>query len=118
MKRYTDTISGEELYLNIDEDYNKFYYKDKAMKIRHRLDGPAVEDAYGGKAWFVDGKRHRQDGPAVEYTDGGKEWFVDGKRHRLDGPAVKYADGGKYWVVNDVLIMRLDKDGKIEERME
>ena len=77
MKRYTDTISGEKLYLNIDEDDNKFYYKDKAMTIRHRLDGPAVEGTIGYKAWYVDDKRHRLDGPAVEYADGGRGWYVD-----------------------------------------
>ena len=95
MKRYTDTISGEELYLDIDKYGNKFYYKDRAMKILHRTDGPAIERADGHKQWWVDNKLHRIDGPAFEYADGYKEWFVD-----------------------NVFIMTLDKDGKIVARIE
>ena len=90
----------EAQYIRIDRDGDKFYFKDKAMKIRHRLDGPAVEGAGGHKAWFVDGKQHRLDGPAIEYTNGYKAWFVDGKRHRPDGPAVEGADGCKEWFVD------------------
>jgi len=93
MERYTDTISGEELYTHISHD--KIYFKDRQMTIYHRHDGPAVE-------WF----------------DGTKAWWVDGKRHRLDGPAIEYADGDKFWYVDGVFIMTLDKDGKIKERME
>jgi len=95
MERYTDTISGEELYVDIDRDGNKFYYKDRKMTMLHRTDGPAIEWADGDKSWWVDGKRHRIDGPAIEYASGAKEWFVDG-----------------------VFIMTLDKDGKIKEIME
>ena len=78
MERYTDTISGEELYLNRASG-NKRYYKDQEMNIRHRLDGPAVERGDDGyKAWYVNDKQHRLDGPAVEYAGGYKEWWVDG----------------------------------------
>ena len=77
MKRYTDTISGEELYVDVNTR-GKYYYKDRGMTKRHRLDGPAVEWADGSKAWYVNGKLHRLDGPAVEYADGGKAWYVDG----------------------------------------
>ena len=66
----------------------------------HRTDGPAIEQADGSKAWFINGKLHREDGPAIEQADGSKHWWVDGKRHREDGPAVEYADGSKYWYVN------------------
>ena len=52
-----------------------FNNKDQA----HRLDGPAVEQADGGKSWWVEGKRHRLDGPAIEWADGRKEWFVEGE---------------------------------------
>jgi hypothetical protein len=90
----------EEQYIKIDEDGNKFYYRDKAMTMRHRIDGPAVECADGYKAWYVDGKRHRLDGPAIEWADGCKAWFVDGKLHRIDGPAIEYADGSKAWYVD------------------
>jgi len=101
MERYTDTISGEELYTQHSWG-DKIYYKDKAMTIYHRHDGPAVEWFDGTKTWWVDGKRHRLDGPAFEGTDGYKEWYVDGKCHRLDGPALEYSDGSKFWYVDDI----------------
>jgi hypothetical protein len=108
----------KEQYIYIDEYGNKFYYKDREMKIRHRTDGPAFEGINGTKVWYVDGERHRTDGPAIEYSNGAKFWFVDGKCHRLDGPAVEYANGDKEWWVDGVYIMMLDKDDKIVERME
>jgi len=46
----------QEQYIWIDTDGTKRYYKDREMKIRHRLDGPAYEWSTGGKEWFVDGK--------------------------------------------------------------
>ena len=94
MERYTDTISGEELYVDV-KTHGKYYYKDRGMTILHRLDGPAVEWADGSKAWWVDGKRHRLDGPAYEYADGHKSWWVDG-----------------------VFIIEINPSGKIIERME
>ena len=94
MERYTDTKSGEELYVDVNTR-GKYYYKDRGMNIRHRLDGPAVEWADGGKAWWVDGKRHRLDGPAIEYANGYKSWYVDG-----------------------VFIIEINPSGKIIERME
>ena len=121
----------EEQYIEIDKYGDKYYYKDKAMTIlhrldgpayesadgtkswwvvngkRHRLDGPAIEAADGYKAWYVDGKRHRLDGSAIEHTGGDKAWWVNGKRHRLDGPAIEYADGSKEWWV-DGKLHRLD----------
>jgi hypothetical protein len=81
------------------ENGNTYYYADEEMTIPHRLDGPAVEDADGYKAWWVEGKLHRLDGPAVEGADGDKAWWVEGKRHRLDGPAIQHADGYKAWYV-------------------
>jgi len=91
----------QEQYIHIDEYGNKRYYKDRAMNIFHRLDGPAIEYADGSIEWRVNGNLHRLDGPAVEYADGYKEWCIDGKRHRLDGPAVEYGDGSKVWYVDD-----------------
>jgi len=46
----------QEQYIYIDEYGHKYYYKDKAMTIYHRLDGPAVEYANGNKFWWVDDK--------------------------------------------------------------
>jgi hypothetical protein len=90
----------EEQYIQIDEDGNKFCYKDKAMTIQHCTDGPAIERADGTKSWYVDDKRHRSDGPAIEYTNGTKAWYVDGELHRSDGPAVEYVSGSKAWYVD------------------
>jgi len=116
MERYTDTISGEELYVYKDSS-SKRYYKDKTMRFTHRQDGPAIEGADGYKAWWVDGKRHRLDGPAYENAYGDKAWYVNGKRHRLDGPAVEYADADKVWYVDDKFIMLTNNKGKIKDRM-
>jgi len=59
-------------------------------------------DEYGTKHWNNENdKRHRLDGPAVEYADGGKEWWVNGELHRLDGPAVEFKNGHKEWWVED-----------------
>lgn len=76
----------EPQYIEIDEEGNKFYFKDKEMTNSHRIEGPATEWADGGKEWYLNGKRHRLDGPAVEYVDGHKEWYVNDRRHREDGP--------------------------------
>ena len=65
----------------------------------HRLDGPAVERADGGREWWVEDERHRLDGPAVEWPDGRREWWVENKLHRLDGPALEWADGYRAWWV-------------------
>jgi hypothetical protein len=69
----------QEQYIRITKHGTKIYYKDKAMTIYHRLDGPACEYADGDKAWYVDGKLHRIDGPAFEHADGYKSWYVDDK---------------------------------------
>jgi hypothetical protein len=93
----------EEQYIQIDEDGNKFCYKDKAMTELHRSDGPAIERADGSKFWYADGKLHRSDGPAVEYVSGSKSWYVDGKLHRFDGPAIEGFNGHKFWYADDKL---------------
>jgi hypothetical protein len=90
------------VYINIGKYGDKHYYKDKAMTIHHREDGPAVEYPDGDKSWYINGKLHREDGPAVEYADGGKAWFIDGKRHREDGPAIEFANGRKAWYIDGV----------------
>lgn len=49
----------EAQYSVIDKSGNKFYYKDREMRIPHRSDGPAIEFASGTKCWYIDGKLHR-----------------------------------------------------------
>ena len=37
----------------------------------------------GTKEWYLNGElRHREDGPAVENSDGDKFWYLNGKLHR------------------------------------
>lgn len=67
-------------YIEINELGDKFYYKDREMKILHRLDGPAVELSNGIKFWYVNGEAHRLDGPAVEYPNGCKSWYINGEK--------------------------------------
>ena len=64
-------------YIEINSNGSKFYYKDKAMTILHREDGPAFEGSNGSKEWRINGKPHREDGPAVEWRDGSKEWWLN-----------------------------------------
>ena len=63
--------------IEIDKYGDKFYHKDKEMKILHREDGPAAECSNGDKYWFLNGERHREDGPAIEYSDGRKFWYLN-----------------------------------------
>ena len=69
----------KEQFIHIDEDGDKLYYSDREMTIHHREDGPAIENAYGYKAWYLNGKLHREDGPAIEYANGSKEWCLNGE---------------------------------------
>ena len=87
-------------YIEINDDGDKLYYKDKMMYVRHREDGPAIEHADGYKSWFINGKLHREGGPAIEYASGTKAWYINGELHREDGPAIEYADGYKIWYLN------------------
>ena len=89
-----------EQFIHIDEYGHKHYYSDRKMRIFHREDGPAIEEAGGYKAWYINDKRHREDGPAVEYTNVYKSWYINDKRHREDGPAIEYKNGGKSWYIN------------------
>ena len=73
----------------------KTYYKDKAKKILHR-----------------------EDGPAIEFYDGTRAWYVNDKCHRLDGPAVEYAEGGGAWYVDDVYIFEVDKKSNVTNKIE
>ena len=41
-------------YTKIDINGSKYCYKDKKKTILHREDGPAIEYANGGKAWYVE----------------------------------------------------------------
>lgn len=50
---YTTNMTPQ--YIEIDENNNKSYYKDKAMEILHREDGPALEFGSGTKYWYLDG---------------------------------------------------------------
>ncbi len=88
----------------VQDTNGTFYFKDKAMTIQHREDGPAINWVDGTKSWWLNGKRHREDGPAIEYSNGNKEWWLNDKRHREDGPAVEYSNGTKEWWLNDIRV--------------
>jgi len=88
MKTYKDKVSGETLYVRQSTDLTE-YYKDKAMTVYHRLDGPAIECLDGYKAWYANDKRHRVDGPAFE-SKRHKEWWVDGVVITLIYPSGRY----------------------------
>ena len=90
----------KEQFIHIDARGHKHYYSDREMKIHHREDGPAIEDADGSKAWYINGMRHREDGPAIEDASGDKEWLINDKYHREDGPAIDYINGYKSWYIN------------------
>src|ERR1039458_4671778 len=49
----------------------------------HRVDGPAIEDTNGYRAWYINGDLHRVGGPACEFNDGRKDWWEDGHRHQI-----------------------------------
>ena len=79
METYKDKISGETLYVIVDGQVT-YYYKDKAEKILHRVDGPAKDYKHGTGVWFQNNQRHRVDGPAIEWDNGSKEWWIDNNR--------------------------------------
>ena len=81
-------------YTKITKKGTKYYFKDKAMTIRHR-----------------------EDGPAVEYYDGDKYWYLNDKQHRMDGPAVEIVNGASAWYINDEYIFQVDNNGKVTRRM-
>jgi hypothetical protein len=78
LQTYKDKVSGETLYVIFNSASNTTkYYKDEECKIKHRVDGPAVEYGNGGtEIYYQNNKHHRMDGPAI--TGGNiKYWYVD-----------------------------------------
>ena len=74
----------KEQFIHIDSSGNKFYYKDKAMTIFHREDGPAIEFADGTKLWFIDGKELSEEKfNARKNSCNGKIVEIDGKKYKL-----------------------------------
>ena len=76
----------------------------------HRVGGPAIECADGGKEWYLEGKLHRSDGPAVVYIYGHRHWYLEGKEYteaeynkKIKSPScegkVVEIDGKKYKLV-------------------
>jgi hypothetical protein len=55
-----------------------FYYKDRAMTILHRIDGPAVQTPEK-TLWYRDGLLHREDGPALITKGGLSCFYLDGE---------------------------------------
>ena len=84
-----------ESAMTIETDGRKAWRNKQGQ--RHRLDGPAIEDADGTKYWYQKDQLHRTDRPAIEHADGSKEWYQKGQLHRTDGPAIEHANGTKHW---------------------
>ena len=75
---YTDTISGEELHIQISEvGTTRYYKKSGAMHLRHRVDGPAIIYSDGDTTWQRNGRTHRMDGPAIDHR-GDTAWYING----------------------------------------
>jgi hypothetical protein len=59
----------------------------------------------GDRLWLNKvGQLHRDDGPAIEYADGGKAWYLNERLHRVDGPAIERIDGYTAWYVDGLQI--------------
>jgi len=74
---------------------DKHYVNDKGQP--HRLDGPAIENSYGPKHWYINGNNHRNIDPSSEYSDGLKVWHFKGERHRVGG---SFALDKKWWYIH------------------
>jgi hypothetical protein len=66
-------------FVIVDADKTIRFFKDEKCTILHREDGPAVENANGYKAYYINNKLHRKGGPAVVYANEDKEYFIRGK---------------------------------------
>ena len=81
------------------------YYKNKAMSIYHREDGPALTYADGAEFWYQDNVLHRVGGPAAIYADGVQVWLCNGEKHNPDGYAYINPNSGEnqYWIHGKIL---------------
>jgi hypothetical protein len=81
------------------------YYKNKAMTIYHREDGPALKYADGAEFWYQDNVLHRVGEPAAIYADGVQVWLCNGEKHNPDGYAYINPNSGEkqYWIFGKLL---------------
>lgn len=82
-KKLTEKEINEHIQKSNDvtktiDEYGTIEYKNSKGQP-HRLDGPAVENVDGYKAWYLNGQRHREDGPAIERSYGDKSWYINGE---------------------------------------
>jgi hypothetical protein len=78
IETYKDKVSGETLYVVTNPDNNTIkYYKDIAMTIVHRVDGPAIIFDHNSESYYQNNIRHRMDGPAI-IAWGTEFWWVNG----------------------------------------
>jgi hypothetical protein len=73
------------------------------MGKRIALNG-RYEDGNGGWEWFKDDLRHREDGPAIEEKNGTKYFYQNDLQHRENGPAVEYSNGDKMWYFKGIWV--------------
>ena len=69
-----------------------------------RIDGPAIEDSFGEKRYYICGVLTCATGCAVVTRDGTRKWYKDGVLHRLGGSAVIFANGKEQIWENGELI--------------
>ena len=62
---------------------NPFLVKNVYYGIPINFTG-VVRDEDGDIAYYLNGKLHRTDGPAIEEKFGNKEWYLNGKRYGYD----------------------------------
>ena len=79
--------------INIYDD--KFYFK-AGTSIFHRLDGPAIEYSDGEKVWYQNDKLHRTDGPAREDRFKYKEYWLNGEQ-------INFSGTDEEWIIKNLL---------------
>ena len=94
---------AEKYLVEVDDVGTYWYAWPGTGHRRHRVDGPAVIQADGSRAWYQNDQLHRVDGPAVEHADGTRNWYQNGQLHRTGGPAVECANGYRAWYQNYIL---------------
>ena len=67
-------MSYTEYKVEVYDSGHRYWHNKEGLY--HREDGPAIEDADGSKAWYINGQYHREDGPAIENANGTKAWYL------------------------------------------
>ena len=74
----TDVALAELLTLTVEVDEYATIYRNHLGQI-HRVHGPAVILAHGGRRWYQNGQLHSTVGPAIVNVDSPGHWCLDGR---------------------------------------